>query len=99
MALIKCPECGKEISDQAPACTEIAVILCSHPLQMYLIMLSMITLSQNYFHKIITIKSLLSKLLMRSTGISMTEAKNKVDAYCSFAKKCISSSAHCTFCH
>ena len=23
---------------------------------------------------------------MRSTGISMTEAKNKVEAYCSFAK-------------
>ena len=27
MALIKCPECGKEISDQAPAC-----IHCGFPL-------------------------------------------------------------------
>ncbi len=27
MALIKCPECGKEISDQAPAC-----IHCGYPL-------------------------------------------------------------------
>lgn len=28
MALIKCPECGKEISDKAPAC-----IHCGYPLQ------------------------------------------------------------------
>ncbi len=27
MALIKCPECGKEVSDQAPAC-----IYCGYPL-------------------------------------------------------------------
>ena len=38
-------------------------------------------LSQNNNNKILTIKA-----LMRSTGISMTEAKNEVDAYCSFAK-------------
>ena len=28
MALINCPECGKEVSDQAPAC-----IHCGYPLQ------------------------------------------------------------------
>ena len=28
MALIKCPECGKEISDQAPACPN-----CGYPMQ------------------------------------------------------------------
>ena len=29
MALIKCPECGKEISDKAPAC-----IYCGYPLSL-----------------------------------------------------------------
>lgn len=28
MSLIKCPECGKEVSDKAPAC-----IHCGYPLQ------------------------------------------------------------------
>ena len=28
MALIKCPECGKEVSDKAPACPS-----CAYPLQ------------------------------------------------------------------
>lgn len=85
MALIKCPECGKEISDQAPACPN-----CGYPMQSSAPNVSddaeydniiAELLSQNNNNKILTIKA-----LMRSTGISMTEAKNKVEAYCSFAK-------------
>lgn len=85
MALIKCPECGKEISDQAPACPN-----CGYPMHTptsnvpdgseYDNIIAEL-LSQNNNNKILTIKA-----LIRSTGISMSEAKNKVDAYCSFAK-------------
>lgn len=85
MALVKCPECGKEISDKAPACPN-----CGYPMQQLVPNLSnelaydniiAELLSQNSNNKILTIKA-----LMHSTGLSMTEAKNKVDAYCAIAK-------------
>ena len=98
MALIKCPECGKEISDQAPACPN-----CGYPMQSSAPNVSddaeydniiAELLSQNNNNKILTIKA-----LMRSTGISMTEAKKQSRCLLFICKKCISSSAHCTFCH
>lgn len=89
MALIKCPECGKEISDKAPACPH-----CGYPMVQEDFNVennvpseddydSIIAdfLSRNNNNKILTIKA-----LVHSTNLSMTEAKNKVDAYCSFAK-------------
>lgn len=90
MSLIKCLECGKEVSDKAPSCPN-----CGYPIAQATPLSSSLEsldennydeiiaelLSRNNNNKILTIKG-----LMRSTGMSMSDAKNKVDAFCSFSK-------------
>lgn len=89
MALIKCPECEREISDKATACPH-----CGYPISPAPTVDEPIQsednnydeliadlLSQNNNNKILTIKK-----LMHMTGLSMSEAKKEVDTYCSFAQ-------------
>ena len=73
MALIKCPECGKEVSDKAPAC-----IHCGFPLtdlevrsQFYKVVLTSIQIKQ----KIKTVT-----LVRQITGLGLAEAKAFVES-------------------
>lgn len=73
MALIICPECGKEISDKSTQC-----IHCGYPLNEInnninkLFNLALTSVDKN--KKVITIK-----IIRETTGLGLAEAKNVVD--------------------
>ena len=78
MALIKCPECGKEVSDRAQAC-----IHCGYPLQVEStekkqtstpLKKVVIACFQNNNYKL-----LVAKLVSEVTGLSLLEARTLVE--------------------
>lgn len=79
MALIKCPECGKEISDRAPAC-----IHCGYPLDNEPIVKSQ---SSNHFKKVVIPcykehvngKLTAIKIVREVAGLGLAEAKALVE--------------------
>lgn len=78
MALIKCPECGKEISDKASAC-----IHCGCPIEQKIYEIidgkqaDITFLLDNHIEKIVKIKMLREKY-----GCDLVLAKNIADKYC-----------------
>ena len=78
MALIKCPECGKQISDKAPAC-----IHCGYPLNesstttinSKTLDSFTVTIPSNVPNKLAAIK-----IVREITNLSLAEAKNLVES-------------------
>ena len=73
MALIKCPECGKEVSDKAPAC-----IHCGYPLN------NNISQPDTLYNVILEVpgpnKAKLNIALRNIRTLSLVEAKNIIDS-------------------
>lgn len=96
MALIKCPECEREISDKAAACPH-----CGYPIASATASVEATNTEYKNYDEIIADllasnnnnKILAIKGLIRATGISMSEAKKEVDTYYSFAQKVSPSSS------
>lgn len=78
MALIKCPECGKDVSDKAPAC-----IHCGYPLQGQQSAVSSPATSKRVviptFHGASPQKIPCIKLVREVTGMDLAEAKAFVE--------------------
>ena len=79
MALIKCPECGKEISDRAPACIHCGYPLDNEPTVKFQ--------SSNHFKKVVipcykehvNEKLTAIKIVREVAGLSLAEAKALVE--------------------
>lgn len=78
MALIKCPECGKQISDKASAC-----IHCGYPIQAEQVILTSISNSKKVaipsFSEFSQQKIPAIKVVREVTGLGLAEAKEFVE--------------------
>lgn len=78
MALIKCPECGKEVSDKAPAC-----IHCGYPLQKQQPIISDMRVSNKViiptYREASQTKIPCIKIVREVTGMNLAEAKALVE--------------------
>lgn len=83
MALIKCPECGKEVSDKAPAC-----IHCGCPLEQKIYeVVNGVTYDISFLKdpKIDFIQKI--KMIREQTGCGLKEGKEIADKYCPYEQR------------